>query len=196
MFTSGSTGPSKGVVYTHRQLEAQRDAVRSAFALTPTDRLVVAFAPFAVLAPALGIPSVVPTMDVTAPSKLSARTLADAATAIDATIVFASPAVLANIAATADELDHTGRTALEQIRSVATAGAPISPQLLASAQPVFPTAGIFTPYGMTEVMPVTMASAEEIKAADTNLGGGSGVCVGSWRQFLYIRRGDLDTTLA
>ena len=187
VFTSGSTGPSKGVVYTHAQLEAQRDAVRDAFELTRDDKLVVAFAPFSVLAPALGIPSVVPTMNVTKPSKLVAQTLADAARAIDATIVFASPAVVATIAATAPDLDTVGRSALQQIRSVATAGAPVSPQLLVAAQPVFPAAHIFTPYGMTEVMPVTMASAREIGAREIGAGeigadatnpGSTGVCVG------------------
>jgi pimeloyl-ACP methyl ester carboxylesterase len=33
LFTSGATGPAKGVVYRHLQLEAQRDAVRTAFAV-------------------------------------------------------------------------------------------------------------------------------------------------------------------
>lgn len=174
VFTSGSTGPSKGVIYTHGQLEAQRDAVRDAFTIEPNDKLVVAFAPFAVLAPALGIPSVVPPMDVTKPAKLTAHALAGAAKAIDATIVFASPAVLANIASTSDELDDVGRSALHSVRAVATAGAPVSPQLLAAIQPVFPNARIFTPYGMTELMPVTVASDDEIGAGNSD----AGVCVG------------------
>jgi acyl-CoA synthetase (AMP-forming)/AMP-acid ligase II len=148
--------------------------VQGAFGIEPSDKAVVAFAPFAVIAPALGIPSVVPPMDVTKPAKLTARTLADAATAIDATVVFASPAVLTNIAATSRELEGPGRSALQSIRAVATAGAPVSPQLLAAIQPVFPNAHFFTPYGMTELMPVTIASANEIGAGASNVG----VCVG------------------
>ena len=175
VFTSGSTGPSKGVSYTHGQLEAQRDAIRAAFDVGLTDKIVVAFAPFAVLAPALGIASVVPPMDVSAPAKLQAATIADAAWAIDASIVFASPSVLANIAATSDGLDDADRRSFAQIRLVATAGAPVSPQLLAEVQPVFPQAHIATPYGMTEVMPVTLASAREITAGASQ----AGVCVGA-----------------
>ena len=70
LFTSGATGPAKGVVYTHRQAAAQLEVVRSAYALTAGDRFVAAFAPFAILGPALGIASAVPDVDVTAPASL------------------------------------------------------------------------------------------------------------------------------
>ena len=96
-FTSGSTGPSKGVCYTHRQLAAQRDAIASLYGITTDDRLVAAFAPFALYGPLLGIPSVVPDMDVAAPATLSATALGDAVERIGATLVFASPAALANV---------------------------------------------------------------------------------------------------
>ena len=60
LFTSGATGPAKGVVYRHRQLQAQLDALRTAYGITADDRLVAAFAPFALYGPALGIASAVP----------------------------------------------------------------------------------------------------------------------------------------
>ena len=101
VFTSGATGPSKGVVYTHAQLEAQRDALVQLYDISHDDRLVAAFAPFALYGPAIGIPSVVPDMDVAAPGTLTATALGDAAIAVDATMVFASPAALANVVRTA-----------------------------------------------------------------------------------------------
>ena len=55
-----------------------------------------------------------------------------------------------------------------------TAGAPVSPQLLARVTKIFPTARLSTPYGMTEVLPVTAASVDEIQAS----GSDAGVCVG------------------
>ena len=100
LFTSGATGPAKGVVYRHRQLEAQRDAVaRPCSGSAPSDRLVAAFAPFALYGPALGIASAVPDMDVTEPGTLTATALAEAVAAIDATVVFAAPAALRNVVA-------------------------------------------------------------------------------------------------
>src|SRR4051794_7913327 len=116
LFTSGATGPAKGVVYTHRQAAAQLELVRSTYRLTSEDRLVAAFAPFAILGPALGIGSAVPDIDVTAPGSLTAAALADAAAAVEATVVFASPAALRRVAATAQDLSAPQRTALAGVR--------------------------------------------------------------------------------
>ena len=45
LFTSGATGPAKGVRYLHRQLAAQRDALAATYEITVDDSLVAAFAP-------------------------------------------------------------------------------------------------------------------------------------------------------
>ncbi len=66
------------MVYRHRQVQAQLDVLRTTYGLTADDRLVAAFAPFALYGPALGLASAVPDMDVTAPGTLTAAALADA----------------------------------------------------------------------------------------------------------------------
>ncbi|PZE76730.1 hydrolase [Curtobacterium sp. MCBD17_019] len=81
LFTSGSTGPAKGVVYTHAQLAAVRDALATQYGVGVGTGLVAGFAPFALLGPALGARSVTPDMDVTAPRTLTARAVAAAAAA-------------------------------------------------------------------------------------------------------------------
>ncbi len=180
-FTSGATGPSKGVVYRHHQIEAQRDALMALYELTPADRLVAAFAPFALYGPTMGLTSVVPDMDVTAPGTLTASALSDAAAAIDATLVFASPAALVNVLATNDTATNdTGgpshRSAFEAVRLLLSAGAPVRPELLRSARSLFPNASAHTPYGMTEMLPVADISLAGIDDAASH--DGDGVCVG------------------
>jgi len=174
VYTSGATGPSKGVCYTHGQLEAQRDVLQRVYDITTDDRLVAAFAPFALYGPALGISSIVPDMDVAAPGTLTAGALGDAAVAVDATIVFASPAALANVVRTADGLTEAHRRAFGKVRLVLSAGAPVRATLLRTTAELFPNAAVHTQYGMTECLPVANITLAEIE----NASGGDGVCVG------------------
>jgi acyl-coenzyme A synthetase/AMP-(fatty) acid ligase/pimeloyl-ACP methyl ester carboxylesterase len=174
LFTSGATGPPKGVVYRHSQLRAQLELVRTICGITPDDRLVAAFAPFALYGPALGAGAAVPRMDVTRPGTLTAVALADAAAAIGATLVFVSPAALRNVVATASRLTPDHYAALARIRLVLSAGAPVAVPLLHRVQQLLPAAELHTPYGMTEVLPVTDIDLPELEKA----GSGNGVCVG------------------
>jgi acyl-coenzyme A synthetase/AMP-(fatty) acid ligase/pimeloyl-ACP methyl ester carboxylesterase len=174
VFTSGATGPAKGVSYRHHQLQAQRDTLARVFGINTDDALVAAFPPFVLYGPALGIRSVVPNMRMTAPGTLRAVALAEAADAIGASLVFASPAALANVIKTAGDLTPRHRASLANIRLLMSAGAPVSTSILRLASEILPNAEPHAPYGMTEVLPVSDITLAEIEAA----GMGNGVCVG------------------
>lgn len=174
VFTSGATGPAKGVVYRHRQLTAQVDLVRDTYDLGPEDRFVAAFAPFSILGPAMGLGSAVPDIDITAPDGLTSALLADAVISIDARVVFASPAALRRVVATRNESTSAQREALSRVRLLMSAGAPVPVSLLEAVAEVLPNARLHTPYGMTEAMPVTDVSLDQLHDAGT----GEGVCVG------------------
>jgi acyl-coenzyme A synthetase/AMP-(fatty) acid ligase/pimeloyl-ACP methyl ester carboxylesterase len=170
LFTSGATGPAKGVRYTHRQLYAQRDALQKAYNIIPTDTFVAAFAPFALYGPALGIATGLADMDVTSPGTLTATALDDACRRVGATMVFASPAALANVVRTASaDVSH-----LRTVRLVMSAGAPVPIKTLQEISRLCPEAELHTPYGMTEVLPVADVSLTDLM----RIGTGNGVCVG------------------
>lgn len=170
LFTSGATGPAKGVRYTHRQLCAQRDALKRTYNISSTDTFVAAFAPFALYGPALGIATGLADMDVTSPGTLTAVALDDACRRVGATMVFASPAALANVVKTAT----TDMAHLRSVRLVMSAGAPVPIKTLQEVSRLCPTAELHTPYGMTEALPVADVSLSDL----TRIGTGQGVCVG------------------
>ncbi|MEM8618986.1 MAG: alpha/beta fold hydrolase [Actinomycetota bacterium] len=178
LFTSGATGPAKGVRYTHAQLAAQRDALASTYSISSDDRLVAAFAPFALYGPGLGITTALPDSDVTRPSTLTATALSAACTAVGATMAFASPAALANVVRTASALDGGADVdGLRSLRVVMSAGAPVPSELLHDVADLAPAATLHTPYGMTESLPVAdieLAAIDVADQADPN----GGVCVG------------------
>lgn len=174
VFTSGATGPSKGVRYTHRRLEQQRTALESLYNITADDRLVAAFGPFALFGPALGITSATPHMDMTAPATLTANSLGTAVRLAHASLVFGSPAALRNVVATSSGLESRNHAALREVRLLLSTGAPVPATTLRAMLELTPAAQAHTPYGMTEVLPIADISVTELELA----GGGNGVCVG------------------
>lgn len=176
LFTSGSTGPAKGVRYTHSDISALAAVLTRVFDVREGTGLVAGFPPFALLGPAIGATSVTPDMSVTKPKTLTAQAIADAIIAGHSTMVFASPAAYRNVAATAADLDEDQRAACARIELVLSAGAPVPGELMDAIAEVFPNASIHSPYGMTEGLLLTdIDRAGVAEAAET---GHLGVCVG------------------
>ena len=186
-FTSGATGPAKGVVYTHARLAHLRDALRRAYSIGPDDALVAAFAPWSVLGPALGIASAIPDMDLTDASTLSAQALADATAAVGGTLAWASPTAVRAVVDSGDILDAHERAALAHLRLLLVAGAPVPVELLERASALLPAATLATPYGMTEALPLTEVTLDELRAAS-----GRGVLVGRALEGVDIAIAPLD----
>ena len=171
LFTSGSTGVPKGVVYRHRHFVGQVDLLRSAFGMEAGGVDLPTFPPFALFDPALGLTSVIPDMDPTRPAKADPRKLHDAIARFGVTQLFGSPALIRVLA------DH-GQP-LPGVRRVTSAGAPVPPDVVARFRRLLPDeAQFWTPYGATECLPVAVVEGRELENTREATEHGAGTCVG------------------
>ncbi|MDQ1064317.1 MULTISPECIES: olefin beta-lactone synthetase [Stenotrophomonas] len=171
LFTSGSTGVPKGVVYRHRHFVGQVDLLRSAFGMEAGGVDLPTFPPFALFDPALGLTSVIPDMDPTRPAKADPRRLHDAIARFGVTQLFGSPALIRVLA------DH-GQP-LPGVRRVTSAGAPVPPDVVARIRRLLPDdAQFWTPYGATECLPVAVIEGRELESTRQATEAGAGTCVG------------------
>ncbi len=175
LFTSGSTGPPKGAIYTHGIFQSQVELFRTLFAIEPGEIDLCTFPLFALFAPALGMTAIVPDMDPTRPAHADPARLIEAIEDFGVTNLFGSPALLRRLASE----DGAARK-LSTLKRIISAGAPISAKILEQLAPrlVFP-AEIYPTYGATESLPVAAIGSREILDETRQLSDfGKGVCVG------------------
>jgi olefin beta-lactone synthetase len=176
LFTTGSTGPAKGVVYTHGVFDAQVRNIRAQFGITPEEIDLPTFPLFALFDPALGMTAIIPDMDPTQPAKVDPRKIVEAVVNHGVTNMFASPALLNRVGRFGKQMGIK----LPTLRRVISAGAPASPANIEQFSALLDgDACIHTGYGATEAMPVSSFSSREILKETRRLSEqGYGMCVG------------------
>ncbi len=176
IFTTGSTGPPKGVLFRHAMFDAQVRVLRDHFGVRPGEIDLPTFPLFALFDPALGMTAVIPDMDPTMPAQVDAKHIIDTIHDQHVTHMFGSPALLNRVGRYGQ--DHGVK--LPTLRRVITAGAPMPPDTLERFGSMLDDdVQVFTPYGATESLPVASIGSHEIlreTAAATHQG--KGTCVG------------------
>jgi olefin beta-lactone synthetase len=176
LFTTGSTGPAKGAIYTHGNFDAQIRTIRDSLAIDENEIDLPTFPLFALFDPALGMTAVIPEMDATRPALVNPERIVEAIENHGVTNMFASPALLNRVGIFGKEKGLR----LPTLKRVVSAGAPVSPDNIARFSTMLNEHTlIFTPYGATEAMPVTFIGSQEILSETVQLTEkGYGICVG------------------
>ncbi len=176
IFTTGSTGPPKAVLFQHRTFDAQVRMLREHFGIQPGEVDLPTFPLFALFDPALGMTAVIPEMDPTRPARVDPTKIIRAIRDNNVTHMFGSPALLNRVG----RHGEAHRVTLSSLRRVISAGAAVPPDVLKRfAGLLDDSARIHTPYGATEALPVASIDHREIlgeTAART--ANGEGTCVG------------------
>ncbi len=172
LFTSGSTGIPKGVVYSHDAFDHQQRLLREAYAIGEDEVDLVVFPLFALFAAAWGITAVIPKMNPARPAKTSGRHLASLIRTNHVTHTAGSPAIWRNLATYC----HSHRVTLPSLKRILMAGAQVPEQLVRACADL--AKSIHTPYGATEALPLTTISQTELFELYGETRRGAGTCVG------------------
>ncbi len=175
-FTSGSTGPAKGVLYRHGNFDRQVTEIRDFYGIEPGEIDVPCFPLFGLFNAAMGVTSVIPAMNASRPAKVNPRNIIAAVNDWRATQAFGSPAIWNVVGRYCEQ--HQIR--LPSLQRVLSAGAPVPAHVLRRMTTCIHSKGeMHTPYGATEALPVASNSASEVFGETlTRTEQGDGVCVG------------------
>lgn len=177
IFTSGGTGPPKGVVYEHGMFAAQIDLLRERFDVRPGEVDLPAFPLFALFNAAMRVTTVIPDIDPTRPAKADPRKVLDPIRLYGVTQAFGSPALWNRVGR---YCERTGQR-IPHLRRALSAGAPVPVHVLRRMTAALAEKGadLHTPYAATEALPVAAIAASEVLAetAEASRRGG-GTCVG------------------
>ena len=175
LFTSGSTGAPKGVVYSHAMFEAQISVLKNDYQIKPGERDLSTFPLFALFGPALGMASIVPDMDASKPITANPAHIFAAIKKYQCTNLFANPALIDILSRSSVGIP----TNLNSLKRVISAGAPASFSAIRRfAKGLRNEVPIITSYGATESLPISKINSQQLFQTEVLTENGAGICVG------------------
>lgn len=178
LYTTGSTGPAKPALYTHRNFCEVFRVVHESWAIRtgeyPIDMAV--FPAFTVVALSAGGTMVVPPIDFArqTPATADPAALFEVIQDCGVRSLFGSPVLLENLARHASK----GGLSLPSLERVIAGGAPITADAMRLLSAMMPNGEPFANYGATEALPSTVHGASETFDTWTETRQGRGICVG------------------
>ncbi|MEW2417993.1 AMP-binding protein [Streptomyces sp. NPDC046866] len=161
-FTTGSTGPAKGVEYTHRMALSIARQIEAVHGRTREDTSLVTLPFYGVLDLVYGSTLVLAPLAPSRVAQADPELVVDALERFAVTTMFASPALLRTLAAHLAAAPP-GRHPLPALRCVVGGGAPVPDATVAALRRVLDDrARIHVTYGATEVLPITSIEAAEL----------------------------------
>jgi acyl-CoA synthetase (AMP-forming)/AMP-acid ligase II len=178
IFTTGSTGPPKGVLYTHGTFHAQVDRIRERYDIHRGSRDLACFPLFGLFDAVMGVTTIIPDMDPTRPADVNPQRLVEAATQWEVDQAFGSPALWNTVVRWAEE--NQIEKPFPTLKRVLSAGAPVPASTLEKLRGLIdPNANIMTPYGSTEALPIASIESRQVIAETGPASAkGKGTCVG------------------
>lgn len=175
LFTSGSTGSPKGVVYSHAMFEAQISVLKHDYKIQHGERDLATFPLFSLFGPALGMASIVPEMDASKPITANPEYLFAAIEKYQCSNLFANPALIELLG----DAGNKKQVKLTSIGRVISAGAPATlPSLKHFAKLLNKGVDILNSYGATESLPISKIASSELFKTEAITDTGGGICVG------------------
>ncbi len=173
VFTSGSTGPAKGVVYTHGNGAAIVESMKHSLGIGPGDVCLAGHPAFAMHFLGAGATAVMPAFDPRYPSTADPAGLLAVIRDWQPAVAFLQLPLIRNLArycaVTGQRIPH--------LRKILTTGASVGIDLIEHLLPHLeePDADLHIMYGSTEALCVSFATGRDLlaRAAKTNAGGGT-----------------------
>ncbi|MEZ4754893.1 MAG: fatty acid CoA ligase family protein [Bdellovibrionota bacterium] len=162
-FTSGATGTPKGVVFTNQMVSSQLSIFSDQFGLEGGKKDLPLLPIFSLFTSALGICSVFPPINPAKPLSLQPEKIVKIIADCSINYSFGSPTLWKKIA---EYCIRCGEN-LPSLSKVITAGAPVPTTTLEQIKKILTNGEVFTPYGATEALPVTIVSGNQIKNLKT-----------------------------